>query len=103
MSQPGNKISTHKGKTSRSNKSIADKAYEEYSVMTILNTTAYTLYSQSHENHIRKGINDLGRVYSGIVILQKSVSHGESKTQIPYIRICHTSSHQLIVEVTGAQ
>jgi hypothetical protein len=67
--------------------------------MIVFQAIPYPFDPKPYKEQVRQGINNLGRVYGGIIILcDRMVS------MVSYLGVeCDRPSHQLIVEVTGAQ
>lgn len=51
----------------------SNKCHQENAIMIILETVSNALDSQSDKEEVREGIDDLGGVYGGIVILWRAV------------------------------
>lgn len=88
-------------KTAGADKQIATESDQEDLVMSISTAAEDTLDAQPHEEQVGQGVDDLGRVNGGIVVLGGVSSCSLAETGTDHGR--HTSSHQLSVEVTGLQ
>lgn len=69
--------------------------------MTVLSTIEDTLERKKNEHKVGQSIDNFSSVWSGIVILE-SFSKWMGK-RCKSGCLLHTSSHQLMVEVTGSQ
>lgn len=56
-------------KTPGSDKEIASVGYREDRIVTIFPTAEKALHSEPHEQEVGHGVDDLGRVDGGIVVL----------------------------------
>lgn len=88
-----------KQEATSSDQEVSEKGNGEYGIMTMFPTVDDTFESKEDKNEVSQGIDNLRCVRSGIVIL--------AIRQLAALRKVHagrqTSSHQLIVEVTGSQ
>jgi hypothetical protein len=77
----------------------ASKSNQEHTVVFILQAIPYAFRSQSYEQEVREGIDNFGRVDCSIIILCMLLaivlSSFTGESSLP--------SHQLMVDVTGAQ
>ena len=76
---------------------IANKTNEEDSIMPMLSTAFDSSNGKEDEPEIGQSIDNLSRVWCGIVVLEPV---SECLSLGPRVE---TSSHQLIVELTGLQ
>lgn len=93
-------------KTARANHQISAESDQEDLVMLIAATADDPLDAQPHEEQVGQGIDNLGGVDGGIVILARwsaSPAHVVSLETSESREVNNTSSHQLRVEVTGLQ
>ena len=82
-----------------SDNEVADEGDEEDGVVAIFETVRYSAKGQNHKEEVGQGIDYLGRVNGGIVVLIRRQSRPGNANQAPKL----TSSHQLSVLVTGSQ
>ena len=67
--------------------------------MPVTETVGNAFEGEEHEEQVRQGINNLGRVNGCIVVLESIRVPPSSGLSLG----CNTSSHQFNVEVTGSQ
>ena len=77
---------------------VADEADEEDGVMAVFAAGLDASVREVDEEEVREGIDYLGGVRGCVVILG-----GRLVGSIRWVRVWQTSSHQLMVEVTGSQ
>lgn len=88
-----------KQEATSSDQEVSDEGNGEYGIMTMFPTVDDTFEGKEGKHEVSQGIDNLCCVRSGIVVL--------AIRQLAALRDVHlgrqTSSHQLIVEVTGSQ
>jgi len=87
-----------KAEAAKAYQQIAKKGDDEYSVMSMFKAVAYSSQPKIEEHEVGECVDDFGRILGGVIIL-KHVSTSQRAELLEY----STSSHQLIVEVTGFQ
>lgn len=89
-----------KEKAARANKKVPNKGNQKNGIMAMLDATSDTSVSEIYEEKVCQRVDNLRQVWSGVVVLQpinQPCLGGCEGTEQP------TSSHQLIVDVMGAQ
>lgn len=87
-----------KKKTSDTDQKVSNKRDDEYRIMAMFYAAENSLKGKKYKQKIRHGIDNLRGISRRIVILIPISIRKKWESSIR-----HTSSHQLIVEVTGAQ
>jgi hypothetical protein len=86
-----------KQETAKSNREISSVGNRKDSVMSILVTADESFICQPNEQQIGQSVDNLGSIDGGIVVLYNHQQKIPKKSEL------HTSSHQLMVLVTGSQ